>query len=122
MAETKLQEILEKHELLRKVSNDLAFNCQVYRLKNDLQKEAVNKELKTLGYSTYWDSHNYFNSLLQNRVRISPRIAHAALARTVSQLHRDLLFSGNAVFLYCGNYGLVMPPTEKSGDSDTFFI
>lgn len=124
MVDVKLESIIERNGLPRDAAHDLAFACRVYRLRNELSKEVVMKELKTLGYSTYWDSHNYFNSLsVQNRVRISPRIAHAALAKTAFQQHRDLLISGEAVFLHINRvYGLMIPPAETSGNPDTFFI
>ena len=124
MVDTKLEGILGRNDLSRDVAHDLVFNCHVYRLKDELQKQAVEQELKTLGYSAYWDRHNYFNNLfLQNRVRISPRIAHAALARTAFQQHKDLLVSEDAVFLHINRvYGLVIPPAEISMDRNTFFI
>ena len=122
MADRTIDDILNRMNLPRQVAHNLVFKCRVYRLKDGLQKDEAEKELKAQGYSTFWGLHNYFNNLfLQDEIRISPRIAHAVLAKTESRRHRILLASEDAAFL-CLNrfYGLVVPPT--SNDPDVFFI
>ena len=123
MTDAMLEDILNRADLPRQVAHNLVFKCRVYWLKDELQKDVVENQLKVNGYSTFWGRYNYFNGLfLQEESKISPRIV--ARGKIESLHHRILIISDDAVFLYLNRlYGLVIPPeASMPKDPNVFYL
>lgn len=109
MTNQELEEILKRHDLVAlDPKKHFGFACEVYSLKDEFRKAAVEDDLGSNCFNVTWNQAWYFEELKQEEPRISAVILQNAPRNVPRQRHRELIMSRTAVFLNLGrSYGLI---------------